>query len=182
MYVYFNPTLLVHCWCWFYGIVMQYWVDCWLGNFPDEYILSAVTRFGWLLTCQAEEPDPIHEKTLRLKTWVLCCSALPVMMNWWKYIIDFVEIEFHSNEYIEWHCMHLKLNFKLVDLNSNSIEEKWDANWYRNYWKFSCYYGVGKKRPSEKKTNMKFSSLFTCMWQKNIYFNMMSHDIWTFVV
>jgi hypothetical protein len=150
MYVYFNPTLLVHCWFWFYGIVMQYRVDCWLGNFLDEYTLSVVTRFRWLLTCQAEEPDPIHEKTLRRKPWAMCCYALPLMINWWTYMIDFVEIQFYSNEDIEWHCMHLELNFNLVDLNSNSIQEKWDANWYRNYWKFSCDYGVEKKRPSGK--------------------------------
>jgi hypothetical protein len=60
---------------------MQYWVDYWLGNFLDEYVLSAVTRFRSLLTCQADEPEPIHEKTLRLKTWSLCCYALPAMIN-----------------------------------------------------------------------------------------------------
>jgi hypothetical protein len=112
------------------------WLLAW--KLPDEYTLSAVTRFRWLLTCQAEEPEPIHEKTLRLKPWAMCCYALPLMINWWKYMIDFVEIQFYSNEDIEWHCMHLEFNFNLVDLNSNSIEEKWDSNWYRNYWNFSC--------------------------------------------
>jgi hypothetical protein len=29
-------------------------------------------------------------------------------------------------------------------MNSNSIEQKWDAIWYRTYWEFSTNYGVEK--------------------------------------
>jgi len=32
-----------------------------------------------------------------------------------------------------------------IELKSNSIEEKWDANWCKRYWKPTCEYGVEKK-------------------------------------
>jgi hypothetical protein len=34
-------------------------------------------------------------------------------MNW------FYEIQFHSNENIEWHCMHFELNWSSIEFNLN---------------------------------------------------------------
>jgi len=68
-----------------------------------------------------------------------------------------LEIKFHLNENIEWHCMQLELNWNTLDsysikLSLNLIEEKWDANWSKKYWKFACHffsiihdYGVKRK-------------------------------------
>jgi hypothetical protein len=50
---------------------------------------------------------------LILHSWyemTLPCCALPVMINWWKKWIDFVEIRVPPNEIIEWHCMQIYLN------------------------------------------------------------------------
>ncbi len=43
--------------------------------------------------------------------------------------------------------MHFELNWIEFQFN----EEKWDANWWRRYWKFACEYGVGKKPPKQHK-------------------------------
>jgi len=37
-----------------------------------------------------------------------------------------------------------------LELNLNSIEEKWDANWYKRFSKFASNYGVGKKTLKKK--------------------------------
>ncbi len=55
------------------------------------------------------------------------------LINWWKTWIDFVQIKFHSNENIEWHCsMHLNLNWNsiwfnldLIESNSNTLIGIW---------------------------------------------------------
>jgi hypothetical protein len=64
---------------------------------------------------------------------------------------------------IEQHCMQLELN-----LNSNSIVDKWDANWWKKYCKFAHAYDVGKiifkKKHIYEKTP--FSSLWE--WVKQI--------------
>jgi hypothetical protein len=41
--------------------------------------------------------------------------------------------------------------FQINQMNSNSIEQKWDAIWYRIYWEFSSNYGVGKKKNTLKR-------------------------------
>jgi len=43
------------------------------------------------------------------------------LINWWKKRIDFVEIEFHLNENIEWHWMQLELK-RSQFLKFNSIQ------------------------------------------------------------
>jgi N-glycosylase/DNA lyase len=75
--------------------------------------------------------------------------------------IDFFKIKLQLNENIEWHYMHLelnwnemKLNSNLVELNSYSIEKKPNENWWRRYWKFSHEYGV-EKFQHQKKKNLK---------------------------
>jgi hypothetical protein len=50
-----------------------------------------------------------------------------------------VKIKFHLNENIEWDCMQL-------ELNSNSIEEKWIANWCIMFSKFAWQCDAGKKK------------------------------------
>jgi hypothetical protein len=66
--------------------------------------------------------------------------------------MDFLEIKFYLNENFEWHYMEIEFNsrfvilFKNIKWNSNSIEEKWNANWCRRYWKSIHGYGVGKKK------------------------------------
>jgi hypothetical protein len=58
------------------------------------------------------------------------------------------EKKFYSNENIEWHCIQLELKFdsikSILNLNSNSIEKKWDAIWCKRFWKKSLEYGVEK--------------------------------------
>jgi hypothetical protein len=43
------------------------------------------------------------------------------LINWWKKRIDFVEIEFHLNENIEWHWMQLESK-RIQILKFNSIQ------------------------------------------------------------
>jgi hypothetical protein len=43
------------------------------------------------------------------------------LINWWKKRIDFVEIEFHLNENIEWHWMQLELK-RIQFFKFNSIQ------------------------------------------------------------
>jgi hypothetical protein len=38
-----------------------------------------------------------------------------------------------------------KLNQSSTELNPNSIVKKWDANWWKMYWKSTCEYNVEKK-------------------------------------
>jgi hypothetical protein len=51
-----------------------------------EYQFNLVTNLGSMFSC------------------TICHNQL---INWWKKWFDFVEIKFHLNENIEWHCMHL---------------------------------------------------------------------------
>ncbi len=110
---------------------------------------------------------PLYFCPIAITVFCLCnisashCYALPMMINWWKKWIDFVKIKFHSNENIEWHCIQLEVNsiyssvlnsiqfnFKIliqILLNSNLIEEKWDTNWCRRFWKSTHDYGWKSK-------------------------------------
>jgi hypothetical protein len=46
-----------------------------------------------------------------------------------------------------------KFNFNsTIELNSNSIKDKWDANFLRMYSKSSCEYDIGKKKHKYEKT------------------------------
>jgi hypothetical protein len=36
---------------------------------------------------------------------------------------------------------NIKFYYMKIELNSNSIEEKWDANWWKSYCEFDCGYG-----------------------------------------
>jgi hypothetical protein len=47
----------------------------------------------------------------------------------------------------------MTLHATWIELNSNSIEEKWDANWYKKVWKFTHDYALEKK--FKKHTNLK---------------------------
>jgi hypothetical protein len=49
--------------------------------------------------------------------------------------------------------MHLELNrIPIQQLHEDLIEKKWDANWWRRYWKSTHKYAVGKKNLKKKKT------------------------------
>jgi hypothetical protein len=37
------------------------------------------------------------------------------------------------------------IGFRFSSIEFKLIEEKWDTNWYRKYWKFSCDHGVASK-------------------------------------
>jgi hypothetical protein len=43
---------------------------------------------------------------------------------------------------------------QIPKLNSNSIEEEWDANWYKRYWKRASDYVIQKQK-LQKNTNLK---------------------------
>jgi len=47
-----------------------------------------------------------------------------------------------------------------LELNLNSIEEKWDANWYKRFSKFACNYGIGKKTFEKEKEKEKRKDTF----------------------
>jgi hypothetical protein len=54
----------------------------------------------------------------------------------------------------------LKLNFTLTELNSNSIEDTWDANWCKKIQNLFivfiiCDYGVDKRKKLKKQKNWK---------------------------
>jgi hypothetical protein len=38
-----------------------------------------------------------------------------------------------------------------IELNSNLIEEEWDANWYIKHWKHACDFGVGRENKNFEK-------------------------------
>jgi hypothetical protein len=46
-----------------------------------------------------------------------------------------------------------------LGFNLNSIEEKWDANWYESFSKFACNYGVGKKTCQKKRKKYTYYNL-----------------------
>jgi hypothetical protein len=67
---------------------------------------------------------------------LLCTTNDSQLINWWK------------NELILWKLSSISMkiwNDMQLELNSNLIEKKWDANWCIRYWKFACEYGVQKK-------------------------------------
>jgi hypothetical protein len=57
-----------------------------------------------------------------------------------------------------------KLNW--IELNSNSIEEKWDANWWKSYCEFDCGYGVGKNKIKTQIQEDIIPCLFIWKWAK----------------
>ncbi len=61
--------------------------------------------------------------------WMKILNDIACNWNW---------IEF---KYIEWNLNSIWIQFNNF---SNSIEEKWDANWWRRYWKYACEYDLIK--------------------------------------
>jgi hypothetical protein len=54
-------------------------------------------------------------------------------LNW-----NWIPIQLNSNQ---------QLDYYSIESNSNSIVEKWDANWWlKRYSKFTCEHGVEKKK------------------------------------
>lgn len=51
------------------------------------------TQRHWLLLKMTRSKRNIKKG---LSTWALCCCRLLVAIKWWKKLIDFVEINFHS--------------------------------------------------------------------------------------
>ncbi len=129
-----------------------------------------------------------------ISIWVSGCCTLLMTINLWKNWIDFVKIKFHLIETIEWHCMQLEFNPIPIELNptpielnptpielnpisvelnwiqqdSNSIEEKWDAKWWKRYWKFTYEYGVGNFLLQKQIQKDTIPCLFTWKWAKHI--------------
>jgi hypothetical protein len=54
--------------------------------------------------------------------------------------------------------MQIEFNWIDVQFNSNSIEEKWDENWYIKYWKSTYNYGIEKK--TFEKTHVQKKHIF----------------------
>jgi len=59
---------------------------------------------------------------------LLCITNDDQLINWYKKLIDFVKIDFHLSENIEWHYMQLEWN----RIQFNSIEI-W-LNWIQIHW------------------------------------------------
>jgi hypothetical protein len=53
----------------------------------------------------------------------------------------------------------------MIGLKFNLIEEKWDANWWKIYWNFSCEYDDGIFWHISKKAHV-YASLFGIMLNK----------------
>jgi hypothetical protein len=70
---------------------------------------------------------------LTLKTWALCCYALPI--NRWKKWNDFVKIEFHSNENMEWHFIATLIQFNSIHGNPY-IQNFYKFNLPSGWWSF----------------------------------------------
>jgi hypothetical protein len=110
--------------------------------------------------------DSLCFKYLYGTLWVAIWS-----IDEWK--SDFVEIKFHSNENIEWDCMHLVLNVNWISnwtqFNSNSIEKKWYANWWRRF--SNLLVNVMLKNKNFKNTQIQkytFPCFFTWEWARQI--------------
>jgi hypothetical protein len=120
----------------------------------EQLYLTVLSTFRYTIWCIAKYSCAymiikswliLHLGFIKL-TWPLRCYALPKMIK------KQLEIKFHLNENIEWHCMQLELNWNTLDSNPleldsysiklslNLIEEKWDANWSKKYWKFACHF------------------------------------------
>jgi hypothetical protein len=63
-------------------------------------------------------------------------------------------------------------------LDWNSIKEKWDTNWWRSYWKSSCEYGVGKKKPLKRH---KSQNTFICFFIWKINCDLELFNLWGFM-
>jgi hypothetical protein len=91
-----------------------------------------------------------------VKTWALCCCALPI--NWWKRWIDFVKIEFQSNENIERHFIATWIQFNSIHANPY-LQNFYKFNLPSGWWSFvSANWTV----PSPTDTSEALKSL----WQK----------------
>ncbi len=101
-----------------YEIIVKKEVIIWLGR--SKWIRSYQMESGqWRQTLNPMNNTFFFVSLKYFKTWGLCCYE---NKDW------FCEIKLHSNENIWWHCMQ-------HELNSNFIENKWDANWCKRYWK-----------------------------------------------
>jgi hypothetical protein len=55
-----------------------------------------------------------------------------------------------KNEMILWKYWII-VHATWIELNSNLIEEEWDANWYIRHWKHACDFGVDRKNKNFEK-------------------------------
>ncbi len=113
-----------------------------------------------------------EEKHVNLITWAPCYSPSIDAKN---ELILWKPPSSIPMKILNWHCMHLEVNWNSIELNwieihcleielnSNStkfnskiilkwnwiefkfIEKKWNAKWWKRYWNFTCKYGVKKK-------------------------------------
>jgi hypothetical protein len=63
----------------------------------------------------------------------------------------------------------IKSNLDLFKLISNSIEDKWDANWCKTYWNFSLDYDFEKKWWKDKDPKRHFFNPFYLTWKSTKY-------------
>jgi len=81
--------------------------------------------------------------------------------------------------------MHLELNqIPIQQLCEDLIEKKWDANWWRKYWKSTHKYGVGKIKLEKKQTQKNtFMCLFILEWDKQILnWDLVGWNTWNHVI
>jgi hypothetical protein len=111
-----------------------------------------LTFYG-LYTCLLKTIKFWKHIAIFILTWAPCCYALPMMMKWWWNDEKKFKMKFHSNENTEWHFMQsfelnsnsleldlLNSNLTKLNLDSNLVEEKWDANWCKKIWNFSYHF------------------------------------------
>jgi hypothetical protein len=73
------------------------------------------------------------------------------IVNWIEFkFFDWTQKHWVELKYIKRNSSLLELDWNWVELNSNLVEEKWDANWCNNYWNFACHF----HRQQGRQTNL----------------------------
>jgi hypothetical protein len=115
----------------------------------------------------------IHNMKYYLGSTLLRTTHDYQLMKKW---IHFVIIKFHLNENIEWHCMHLELEFNsnLIQLNSNILIGIWiELN--SNSTKFNSIMGLRFSSYYDQQCELngqyqkrQFNLTFIISWPKNV--------------
>jgi hypothetical protein len=114
---------------------------------------------------------------MRFNSNSLNSNSIEFRFNWTLIQIPNIQIhgmkfKFHWIRYFDWIWFE-------IQLDSDSVEEKWDVNWCMRYWKYACHCSVEKnsfqKCRSKKHlavlfgANTKPKSIFVLMEPKLVY-------------
>jgi hypothetical protein len=124
----------------------------WLNILMDDHHLSNITK-------KNEKKKPLNCGELCFTYWpkhviighvvynlsfaFLCITSDNRLIDWWKNKLiswklssTWMKILNDMTWTLNW--IELRLNWSIFKFNSNSIEKKWDPDWWRMYWKSTC--------------------------------------------